>query len=613
MQCWTVLILSLLIGILPAWPVLAQDPGMQQPSPLDENVDPPSTRGAQRNSDPFLQYQENVQVRISQIELGKFPTVRTFVSVADKSGVPIRTLAAEDFVVTENGQPVADLRFANRDELELPLSIMFVVDISGSMMGLDRQAVKTPMDLEIEAIREFVGQLSELDRVGLVIFSDAAYSVVDLTSDHGLLLRELDNLTAWGQTTLWDGIKVGIEDLIDDQVPSRKAMIVLSDGVDTNSLETLQTVLTLYEAEAMAENKGFSIYTLALGDEVNRSALQQLAKKTGGLHFDSPGADDLNDVYQSILRQIQNEYLLEYESVLAVQVGQITDISITLNNVRSVVPGEYTYRSPGLAEALGRTLIPGLIVIGIVLILLVIATIYKISRRVWLTLQITPLEGKDYVLGIDGIEIGTSELCGLRVAGDPGMLSLHASIRETSDGFLLEVADPDSPILYRGALLARKLLRNGDAFMLGTTSFVFNEKELREGEGRVEEARFFQDEKLGQLTEQDMLNDSPAGVSRGGKPSLMRCSGGPYSGEHFALASGENVIGRSEGTIVLSKDGLLSRRHCVITLAADTASILDYGSSNGTVVQGQRLQPGMAMPLSSGDVLTIGSCSFRLE
>ncbi len=597
--------------------VTAQGQGMQQPNPKEENEGTPSERGTRRNTDPFLQYKENVELRISQIELGDFPTVRAFVSVADEGGIPIRTLLADDFEIIENNQPVGSIRFANRDELDLPLSVMFVVDVSGSMLGMDRDAEQTPLDLEKQAIREFVGQLGPADRVGLVTFSDAAYSAVDMTTDHHQLLAELDYLAAWGQTTLWDGIKVGIEDLIDDTVEARKAMIVLSDGVDTNSLENLQTVIQVYEAEAMSQNKGFSIYTLALGDQVNRSALQQLAKRTGGLHMDSPNAEDLSDVYQNILNQIQNEYLLEYESVASAEQGQIIDISASLNNVRSTIPGTYTYRSPGLAQALGRALIPGIVAIAIVLVLLIIATIYRISRRVWLTLQITPLEGRDYVIGLDGVEIGTSELCQIRVAGDPGMLPLHASISESSDGFVLEVSDPDSPILYGGALLARKLLRNGDAFMLGTSSFVFNEKELREGEGRVEEARYFQEEQLGQITEQDMLSGatSPAAAQarRGGKPTALACSSGPYEGERFELSPGENVIGRSEGSIVLSRDSQVSRRHCVITLSADTASIVDSGSTNGTVANGTPLQPGMALDIRQGDSLTIGSCEYRLE
>ncbi|MCB1221921.1 MAG: VWA domain-containing protein [Planctomycetales bacterium] len=610
----SLLLLAMLLAMLLAsLPVHAQDPATQQPSPKEENEGAPSERGTRRNSDPHLQYKENVELRISQIELSEFPTVRAFISVADESGIPVRTLQAEDFVITENNQSVENVRFANRDELDLPLSIMFVVDVSGSMLGINPQeGVPTPLDLEKEAIREFVSQLSQRDRVGLVTFSDAAYSPVRMTSDHQQLLAELDYLAAWGQTTLWDGLKVGIEDLNADTTEARKALIVLSDGVDTNSLETLQTVIQLYEAEAMSQNKGFSIYTLALGDQVNRSALQQLAKRTGGMHLDSPTADKLNEVYQSILNQIQNEYLIEYTSVAAAEQGKIMDISASLNNVRSTIPGEYTYRSPGLAQALGRALIPGLVAIALVLVLLVIATIYKISRRVWLTMQITALEGKDYVIGTDGIEIGTSELCQLRVASDPGMLPMHASIRETSDGYLLEVSDPDSPILFGGALLAKKLLRSGDAFMLGTTSFVFNEKELREGEGRVEEARYYREEQLGQITEQDMLSGKQSARS-GGKPSAMLGSGGPYDGQRFELAEGENVIGRTEGSIVLGQDSQVSRRHCMVTLTKDTASIVDNGSSNGTSVNGQRLQPGMSQQVSRGDTLTIGSSQYRLE
>ncbi|MEZ5338884.1 MAG: VWA domain-containing protein [bacterium] len=601
-----------LLLLLPMAAVRAQDPATQQPSPKEENEGAPSERGTRRNADPHLQYKENVELRVSQIELSDFPTVRAFVSVADEGGVPVRTLLPEDFVVEENQQSVGEVRFANRDELNLPLSVMFVVDVSGSMLGDNSQTGPTPLDMEKEAIREFVGQLQPDDRVGLVTFSDAAYSTVRMTSDHQQLLKELDFLAAWGQTTLWDGLKIGIEDLVDDEQEARKALIVLSDGMDTNSLETLQTVMQIYESEAMAENKGFSIYTLALGELVNRSALQQLAKKTGGLHFDSPTAGDLGEVYQSILNQIQNEYLLEYTSIQAAAEGKLTDINVSLNNVRSTIPGQYSYRSPGLAQALGRALVPGLIAIAVVLVLLIIATIYRISRRVWLTLQITPLEGKDYVIGTSGIDIGTSELCQLRVAGDPGMLPIHASIRETNDGYLLEVTDPDSPILYGGAMLARKLLRSGDAFMLGTSSFIFTEKEYREGEGRVEEARYFRDEPLGQITEQDMLSGAVPSAS-GKRPTALVGTEGACSGQRFDLVEGENAIGRSQGSIVLSQESQASRRHCVITLTMDTASITDSGSTNGSSVNGSRLQPGMAQQLKSGDTLQIGSSRFRLE
>ncbi|MCB1218159.1 VWA domain-containing protein [bacterium] len=602
----------LLLLLVPLAAVRAQDPATQQPSPKEENEGAPSQRGSRRNADPHLQYKENVELRVSQIELSDFPTVRAFVSVADEGGVPVRTLLPEDFVIEENQQSVGEVRFANRDELNLPLSVMFVVDVSGSMLGDNSQTGPSPLDMEKEAIREFVAQLQPDDRVGLVTFSDAAYSTVRMTSDHQQLLKELDFLAAWGQTTLWDGLKIGIEDLVDDEQEARKALIVLSDGMDTNSLETLQTVMQVYESEAMAENKGFSIYTLALGELVNRSALQQLAKKTGGLHFDSPTAGDLGEVYQSILNQIQNEYLLEYTSIQAAAEGKLTDINVSLNNVRSTIPGQYSYRSPGLAQALGRALVPGLIAIAVVLVLLIIATIYRISRRVWLTLQITPLEGKDYVIGTRGIDIGTSELCQLRVAGDPGMLPIHASIRETNDGYLLEVTDPDSPILYGGAMLARKLLRTGDAFMLGTSSFIFTEKEYREGEGRVEEARYFRDEPLGQITEQDMLSGNVPSAS-GKRPTALVGTEGACSGQRFELAEGENAIGRSEGSIVLSQESQASRRHCVITLTKDTANIVDGGSTNGTTVNGSRLQPGMAQQLKSGDTLQIGSSRFRLE
>src|SRR6202008_1787742 len=96
---------------------------------------PPSERGQSHRdeTDPFLKYAEDVVLRITQLDLRDFPTVRLFATAEDNQKIPIRTLQEHDFVLKENKVEVAGLHFANRDQLDLPLSIMFVVDISGSM------------------------------------------------------------------------------------------------------------------------------------------------------------------------------------------------------------------------------------------------------------------------------------------------------------------------------------------------------------------------------------------------------------------------------------------------------------------------------------------------
>jgi pSer/pThr/pTyr-binding forkhead associated (FHA) protein len=385
---------------------------------------------------------------------------------------------------------------------------------------------------------------------------------------------------------------------------------VLSDGLDNKSLETPQTVLSFYDTEAESRNVGFSTYALGLGGEIDRGGLGNLVTRTGGLYMETPQAEDLADLYQDILYQIQNEYLLEYTSPVSSTPGQIIDVTIGVNAVSSYTPGRTTYRSPGLSKALARALWPGMVIIGVLLAVLIIATIFKLSRRAWVTAMITPFEGKDFQVGEMGGNIGNSEICDIRLAHDPAILPLHASISETFDGFVLEAADPEnSPIVVDRRALARKLLRNGDRFSLGHTTFVFHEKVQRPDDGK--ELTADDAISLPQITEAAQQSGT---ATVKGPPRRLVCDSGPHEGTSFELAQGENTIGRSgENTISLPNDSQISRKHCTIGLGGSSATLTDHGSTNGTSVNGARCQPGMANPVVASDSLIIGTNTFHLE
>jgi VWFA-related protein len=598
----------------PQSPPLTQAPPSSTQAPGQAGT-APGTPPPPGSADPYLQYAQNVDVRISQVEVSGFPTVRAFVTATDENGVLLRTLQESNFTLTENGTPAADLHFGNRDELNLPLAIQFIVDVSGSMaVPLDDQGT-TAVSLEVEAVKQFVSQLQPEDRVGLIVFSDAPIREVPLSTDKQLFLRALDQLSGWGQTTLYDGIMLGMEELLTDTAPARRALVVLSDGLDNKSIETPQTILQFYDDNAQQQNRGFSVYALGLGEEIDRVGLGHIATQTGGQYIDSPTAQDLAGVYESLLKQLQNEYLLEYSSPVESKPGQIIDIEVNLSGVASSVPGKYSYRSPGLTKALARAFWPGLIAISILLAVLIIATIYKISRRVWLTIMITPLEGKDVVIPQESADIGTLESCEVRVPGDPALLPVHATLKEQADGYLLQAVDPASPIMCGSSLLARKLLRSGDRFTLGYTTFVFNERRLRPGEGREELAEYYVRDITPQLTEQAQLSGAaPAGTGsqQHRPPTTLVGLSGPLAGQRFKLQPGENLIGRNEGSVRAS-DSQVSRRHALLTVEAGAVTLTDLGSTNGTRLNGALCQSGMKQPVYTGDTIDLGASAFRLE
>ncbi|HEY8121005.1 MAG TPA: GGDEF domain-containing protein [Myxococcota bacterium] len=86
---------------------------------------------------------------------------------------------------------------------------------------------------------------------------------------------------------------------------------------------------------------------------------------------------------------------------------------------------------------------------------------------------------------------------------------------------------------------------------------------------------------------------------------------GPQLGRRIQLPSGETVLGRSpECGVVVPLDGV-SRRHCAFTVASGAVAVRDLGSKNGTWVNGQRIDPHLALALVNGAVLHTGDASFK--
>ena len=84
------------------------------------------------------------------------------------------------------------------------------------------------------------------------------------------------------------------------------------------------------------------------------------------------------------------------------------------------------------------------------------------------------------------------------------------------------------------------------------------------------------------------------------------------TGEVITLANGENFVGRDTGLILsLPTEHTVSRRHAVLTKTDATVTIKDLGSTNGTFVNGNKVDS--ERPLSSGDAVQFGQVKFSFE
>ena len=85
-------------------------------------------------------------------------------------------------------------------------------------------------------------------------------------------------------------------------------------------------------------------------------------------------------------------------------------------------------------------------------------------------------------------------------------------------------------------------------------------------------------------------------------------------GRELPIMAGTNTIGRGSGnTIVLDGDPYVSGAHAEITTDDDGFWLTDVGSTNGTVLNGTRLEPNIRMALKSGDEIIFGQTALRLE
>lgn len=243
--------------------------------------------------------------------------------VQDKNGAFIRGLGPNDIVVTEDGvkQDVAFFREATGPGDKIPLSIVLVLDSSGSM--------KNNMRFLQEAATTFVHKLEDdVDKALVVDFNSGVRGSAEFTEDVDRLEKFVDALQAWGGTSLYDAIHYGLNRIKDQ--PGRKAIIVFSDGDDTTSQLGEQDVIDYARAvEATVYCVGIR-GGAGLVDRGPRGFLRKVAKETGGAYFFPEKVGDLMRIFSGISDELHNHYLLGYSPQRSPD-GTWREIEVKLN------------------------------------------------------------------------------------------------------------------------------------------------------------------------------------------------------------------------------------------------------------------------------------------
>ena len=183
-------------------------------------------------------------------------------SVTDHNGAPVRNLTLSDFNLLDNGQP-REIRNVWQ-ESDLPLTVALIADVSGSQAGYVKD--------HREAISQFLKQvIGPRDRAMIVQVAQQAWLVSDLTGSHEALEAALEKIGthqgkqahlvgpacrnariphSCGGTALWHGLYHTATAL--KKITGRKAIVVLSDGIDTGSdVSVTDAVEAAQSAEAV--------------------------------------------------------------------------------------------------------------------------------------------------------------------------------------------------------------------------------------------------------------------------------------------------------------------------------------------------------------------------
>jgi Ca-activated chloride channel homolog len=184
--------------------------------------------------------------------------------------------------------------------------LLLLVDLSGSMEAEDFTNAKGEKVDRLTAVKEVLDDFltrREGDRVGLIVFGNAAFVQVPFTQDLKVCRQLLDETAvrmAGPRTAFGDAIGLGIT-IFERSENEDKLMIALTDGNDTGSQ------IPPAEAASIAKDKGIVIHVVGVGDpesageeKLDEEALKAVSENTNGQYFHASDRKELDTIYQEI-------------------------------------------------------------------------------------------------------------------------------------------------------------------------------------------------------------------------------------------------------------------------------------------------------------------------
>jgi len=245
--------------------------------------------------------------------------VNVLATVRDKNGSLVHGLTKDDFTLSEDGRP-QNIRYFSQDS-DLPLTIGLIVDTSLSQ--------RTVLDVERGVSFHFLEKVlrEDKDQAFIVQFDQTVLVRQEPTSSRRDLeatlqvLEPPDSDEGISGTLLYDAVRIASNQKMLKQ-RGRKALIILSDGVDIGSH------ISLADAIQAAQRSDTLVYSILFSDATaygvptrghriapeGRATLERLSNETGGGFFQVSKKQTIEQTFNAIQEELRTQYSFGYIS-----------------------------------------------------------------------------------------------------------------------------------------------------------------------------------------------------------------------------------------------------------------------------------------------------------